>query len=144
MQILASGSYDDTIKLYVDDPSDDWYDFQTLTGHESTVWSLAFSPNGDYLASASDDKTIRIWKRVEKYKWEPISILRGHDRSIFSISWSKAKSDEGSLGWLASTGGDGKLIVWNISVSHPSFFSILNGAEFSPRRTNRASLLQRC
>lgn len=32
-QILASASYGDTIKLYIEDPSDDWYCFSTLTGH---------------------------------------------------------------------------------------------------------------
>jgi len=36
-QILASASYDDTIKLYIDDPSDDWFAFATLTDHTSTV-----------------------------------------------------------------------------------------------------------
>lgn len=44
-QILASASYDDTIKLYTEDPSeDDWFCFSTLTGHESTVWALAWCP----------------------------------------------------------------------------------------------------
>jgi len=119
-EILASGSYDDTIKLYIDDPSDDWYDFQTLTGHDSTVWSLAFSPDGNYLASASDDRTIRIWKRAEKYKWDCVSVLKGHERTIFSIDWSKARSDDGSLGWLASTGGDGKVNIWDIRVNESS------------------------
>ena len=57
--ILASASYDDTIKLYLDDPSDDWYAFQTLTAHASTVWDVAFSPCGRYLVSASDDMTVR-------------------------------------------------------------------------------------
>lgn len=114
MQILASGSYDEKINLYVEDPMDDWYDFATLTGHEGTVWSLTFSPCGNYLASCSDDLTIRIWQRVEKYKWELNSSLQGHDRSIYSISW--AKGTEGTLGRLASTGGDGKINVWELRV----------------------------
>jgi len=91
---------------------DDWYDFATLTGHEGTVWSLAFSPCGNYLASSSDDQTIRIWQRVEKYKWEFNTSLQGHDRSIYSISWAKGTDD--SLGRLASAGGDGKINVWEL------------------------------
>ena len=115
-QILASASYDDTIKLYIDDPSEDWYCFSTLSGHKSTVWSLAWSPQGSFLASSSDDLTIRIWKRIEEYTWKCVMELRGHDRSIYSISWGVGKASSPSLGWLATTGGDGKINVWDITV----------------------------
>lgn len=117
MQILASASYDDTIKLYVDDPSEDWFCFTTLTGHTSTVWSLAFSPDGRYLASGSDDQTIRIWKRVQEHKWECVDVLEGHDRSVYSVSWGKGNGDKNNVGWLASTGGDGTIVVWEVTVS---------------------------
>ncbi|KAJ3754716.1 WD40-repeat-containing domain protein [Lentinula raphanica] len=84
VDILASGSYDDTIKLYVDDPQDDWYCCATLTGHESTVWSLSWSPNGKYLASTSDDKTVRIWRRVGEHAFKCVLVLEGHERSVYS------------------------------------------------------------
>ncbi|EJD05550.1 WD40 repeat-like protein [Fomitiporia mediterranea MF3/22] len=131
-EILASGSYDDTIKLYVDDPSDDWYDFQTLNGHTSTVWSVAFSPCGELLASASDDLTIRIWRREDKWRWEQVAVLNGHERSVYSVSWTKSISDsgekteeDGSGGYLASTGGDGRINVWHIRMQDGSVKSEL-------------------
>ena len=61
-QLLASASYDDTVKLYREE-EDDWVCCATLEGHESTVWSLAFDPSGQRLASCSDDRTVRIWRQ---------------------------------------------------------------------------------
>ncbi|KAF9522709.1 WD40 repeat-like protein [Crepidotus variabilis] len=119
-EILASASYDDTIKLYIEDPSDDWFCFTTLSGHSSTVWSIAWSPVGGYLASGSDDKTVRIWRRIAEHKWECVLVLTGHDRSVYSVSWGPGKDDkrkgkEGEhLGWLATTGGDGKVMIWEV------------------------------
>lgn len=82
-ELLASGSYDDTIRLYHDDESEgDWICIAVLTGHEGTVWDLKFEPYislssytptttaaeilADWtprLASCSDDLTIRIWRK---------------------------------------------------------------------------------
>ncbi|MFC6432299.1 WD40 repeat domain-containing protein, partial [Nocardiopsis tropica] len=32
-----------------------------LTGHDGTVTSVVFSPDGNQLASTSDDGTVRVW-----------------------------------------------------------------------------------
>jgi len=117
-EILASASYDDSIKLYIDDPSEDWFCFTTLTGHTSTVWSICFAPSGNYLVSGSDDCTVRIWKRVSEHQWECVNVLEGHERCVYSVSWGVGKGDvEGGLGWVASTGSDGRINVWELSVS---------------------------
>ena len=47
-KILASASYDDTIRLWKDE-DDDWYSFQTLTAHSSTVWCVDFNQDGTML-----------------------------------------------------------------------------------------------
>ena len=41
---------------------------QTLEGHDGTVWSVTFSPDGSQLASASSDDTVKvIWKRFSLF-----------------------------------------------------------------------------
>ncbi|KAG8828722.1 Cytosolic iron-sulfur protein assembly protein [Serendipita sp. 401] len=59
-------------------------------------------------------------------KWDiGLVIPNAHDRSIYSVSWSKSlrasKEVESSgntrdRGWIASTGGDGHIKVWQIEV----------------------------
>ena len=58
-KILASGSEDETIKLWEVDTG---REILTIRGHSGYVNSVAFSPDGKILASGSDDKTIRIWE----------------------------------------------------------------------------------
>ena len=47
-ELLASASYDDTLKLYAQS-DEEWRCISTLSGHTSTVWSLAFSADGAHL-----------------------------------------------------------------------------------------------
>jgi WD40 repeat protein len=57
-KLLASGSYDRTIRLW---------DVKTgtpcskLEGHEASIHTVIFSPDGQLLASGSDDGIIRLW-----------------------------------------------------------------------------------
>ena len=131
--VLASCSYDDTIRLYYPD-QDEFIPLALLKGHTSTVWGLAFEPMLNNpsptdpdpsvrLASCSDDLSVIIWHRTDYYRppaatslsilrdppsetWKPIVTLpRIHERVIYSVAWSKA-------GLIASTGGDGKLVIY--------------------------------
>lgn len=101
LQILASSSYDDTVKLYAADyTTDEWavthslpptppkhYDFpnapepepdESGTGHTDTVWASSFSPCGNYIATCSDDLSIKIWARFKRkeVKGEPGGAFR--------------------------------------------------------------------
>lgn len=55
---LASGSYDDTVKIWFIANGEYFCKF-TLEGHQSTVWSLAFSDNGLSFISGSEDKNAK-------------------------------------------------------------------------------------
>jgi WD40 repeat protein len=57
-QLLASGSSDETIKLW---SMKDGRLLATLEGHEGEVLKLAFSPDGSLLASLASDGTVRLW-----------------------------------------------------------------------------------
>lgn len=135
-QILASCSYDDTIRIWIDDPQDDWDCVATLRGHTSTVWSISFSPDGNYIASGSDDRTVRIWKRVGQHKWECVQVLEGyHDRTIFSVAWGEGIV--GSLGWIASASSDGQIVVYQANVSPLVFLNSLSSQQRTGNRGGR-------
>lgn len=89
-ELLASCSYDNSIKIWEEDDYD-WICKQTLEAHTSTVWSISFSHDGNMLYSCSTDKTVIIWKLDEDgSKYKQISTLTGyHDRDIYSIDVNK-------------------------------------------------------
>lgn len=105
--MLVSASYDNTIKVWTEE-DDDWYATETLNGHSSTVWSLAFTADGSQLASCSDDGTIIVWDRAARATpaadqntttsntvtgaWKSRGTLAGHHtRCIYSVDWSKER-----------------------------------------------------
>lgn len=58
-------------------------------------------------ASAADDRGSN-----PDSLFEEIIHTAAHSRSVFSLSWSEGKD---GLGLLASAGGDGKIIIWQIT-----------------------------
>ncbi|HEX8703151.1 MAG TPA: hypothetical protein VF815_30220, partial [Myxococcaceae bacterium] len=56
-----------------------------LRGHEGTVYSASFSPDGQRIVTASTDNTVRVWKTDGQ--GAPL-VLRGHKGPIFSASFS--------------------------------------------------------
>ena len=56
-----------------------------LKGHDATVSSAAFSPDGRRVVTASSDKTARIWDAATQAQ---IADLRGHDDRVLSAAFS--------------------------------------------------------
>lgn len=60
-QWLASGSEDQTIRLWSLANADPEGQSIPLHGHTGKVYALTFSPDSHWLASGSDDQTVRLW-----------------------------------------------------------------------------------
>jgi WD40 repeat protein len=60
-------------------------DITTLRGHEGSVMSVAFSPDGRGLATGSADTTTRLW---EVASGKEIATLRGHQNIVTSVAFS--------------------------------------------------------
>jgi WD40 repeat protein len=54
-------------------------------GHESSVVSAAFSPDGSRIVTASSDTTARIW---DVTTGKEIAVLRGHEGSVVSAAFT--------------------------------------------------------
>jgi len=106
-QILASCSYDDSIKFFAFD-GDDWVLADDIpNAHKSTVWAIAFNGAGDRLASVGDDRVLKIWqhyspdgesgwlakwfqtkKSSERAQWKCVCTISGfHSQPIYTVHW---------------------------------------------------------
>jgi WD40 repeat protein len=101
--ILASGGADGTVKLWIVSTG---IEISTFTGHSDSVWSVAFSPDGQLLASGSADSTIKLWQ-VDRGR--EIRSFIGHSFFVNFVTFSP----DGRL--LVSASADGTIKLWQVS-----------------------------
>jgi len=129
-QLLASGSKDGKVVLWNPLTGSK---MRILTGHNDSVYSVAFSPDG-ILASASADGTIILWNSTTGKKY--------HDLIKHSGIYCVAFSPDGRF--LASGSKDGEVILWNPSTGKrvqeiPKHEGTVTSLDFSPDGTLLAS-----
>ncbi len=78
----------------------------SYTGHTSSVFSVAWSPDGSKLASASADQTAQVWDASSGTR---LLTYTGHNDTVYSVAWSP----DGSK--LASASLDKTVQVWDAS-----------------------------
>jgi WD40 repeat protein len=77
-----------------------------LSGHNTGVQALAFSPDGRTLATASLDRSIKLWDWAEGKELTTLSAGVGFVKSL-------AFSHDGV--WLAFAGDDDSVRIWDVS-----------------------------
>ena len=100
--LLASGSYDKTVRLWNPGRSGGPL-VRKLIGHECRVSCCAWNKDGSLLASGSSDKTLRLWRPDGSL----VATLEGHGSGVRCCAWK----EDGSL--LASGSNDKTLRLWN-------------------------------
>jgi WD40 repeat protein len=133
--LLASGGGDYLVKVWkISDIVGAKYDARaptkapaveplyTLTGHNDSIFAVAFSPDGHRLASGGYDRTIRIWDfnltaKDDTGKPQPqtVATLSGHEGTIFALAYS----DDGKL--LLSGASDEAARLWDAMVGRQMY-----------------------
>jgi WD40 repeat protein len=74
-----------------------------LRGHIHAVFSVAFSPKGDWIASGCGSGEVRLWK-IESGEWQ--HVLLEHTSWVLCVAFSPERD------MVASGGFDNTVRIW--------------------------------
>lgn len=100
--ILASGSYDNTVKLWSRNSSA----APRILSHDGPVNDLAFTPDGEYLIAGTDSGNVEVWNL---FSLQLASTLEGNAGRINSVATDNSRQH------IASGSSNGALKVWSIA-----------------------------
>ncbi|KAI1139766.1 WD domain-containing protein [Hypoxylon sp. FL0543] len=135
--VLASSSYDNTVRIWREEEEQEWVCVAVLEGHEGTVWGVQWEPkpkDGKFprIMTWSADRTIRIWTLKEEeeedapqHAWGSLGGIPNTMRRSLKEEWEctailprKHTRDIYSATWspetgmIASTGSDGVIAIY--------------------------------
>ncbi|EDZ62152.1 WD-repeat containing protein [Sulfurimonas gotlandica GD1] len=95
--------------LYIWESIDDLFNLnQKLLEHTDRIWCLTLSHDEKYIATGSDDKKVILWRLDEqKNNFKYFNEHSIHTRWVQTVAFNYNNT------LLASSGGDGKIVLWN-------------------------------
>ncbi|OTA65156.1 WD domain-containing protein [Hypoxylon sp. EC38] len=135
--VLASASYDNTVRIWREEEEQEWVCVAVLEGHEGTVWGVQWEPRPrddrfPRIMTWSADRTIRIWtlkqekeEEAPQHAWGSLGGIPNTMRRSLKEEWlctavlptahtrdiySATWSPE--TGMVASTGSDGVIAIY--------------------------------
>ncbi|KAM7537199.1 hypothetical protein Aperf_G00000068500 [Anoplocephala perfoliata] len=102
---LAAGSDDNTLSLWTPESSKNPL-CPRMTGHQSVVNDVKFSPDARLIASASFDHSVKIWDGVTG---QFLATMFGHVQDVYLVAWSSDSR------LLVSGSKDSTLKLWSLA-----------------------------
>lgn len=100
---ILTGSTDNTAKLW----DQNGHEIASFVGHQFTVYSVAFSPDGQQVLTGSGDNTAKLWNR----SGTPLQTFSGHKGYVRAVAFSPdgkyaltGSEDQTAKRWDLATG----------------------------------------